>query len=266
MERLIRELERRKETLKGKVWLAERDSTKFPKGWLRSSKSGNQRRFYHVTDDYKERGEYIPSEDATLKKALAQKDYNTKFLRLAREEIAAIEKFETLIEKANADRAYRCLPDYRRELVRPYIIPDSIYVKQWLAEPFRTTEYKKEGAIVYKTKGKENVRSKSELMIANMLYDLGIPYKYEKELRLRDGSVKYPDFTLLNAKERCELYWEHAGLLESEGYRHAFFRKISDYSRNGIHVGANLIVTIETEECPLDTSAIREMLQMIFRS
>ena len=265
MERLIRELERRKEILVGKIWLAERESAKFPKGWLRSSKSGNQRRFYHVTDDYNERGEYISLSDTDLKQALAQKDYNAKFLRLAKAEIAGIEKFEALLDKTNANLAYQRLPDYRQELVKPYIWPDSAYAKKWLSEPFRTTGYKKEEAIVYVTKQKEEVRSKSELMIANMLYDLGIPYKYEKELRLRDGSVKYPDFTLLNVKERCEIYWEHAGLLENEGYRRTFFKKVSDYSRNGIHVGVNLIVTIEAEECPLDTSAIREMLQMVFR-
>ena len=265
MERLIRELERRKEILVGKIWLAERNAAKFPKGRLRCSKSGKQRRFYHVIDDYKGGGEYITSKDEALKRSLAQKDYNAKFLQLAKAEIEEIERFKGLLDKTNADMAYRCLPEYRRELVRPYLIPDNIYVEQWLAQPFKTTEYKKEGAVVYETKRKEKVRSKSELMIANMLYDLGIPCKYEKELRLRDGSVKYPDFTLLNVKERCEIYWEHAGLLESEGYRRAFFKKVSDYSRNGIHVGANLIVTIETEECPLDTSAIREMLQMVFR-
>ena len=34
-----------------------------------------------------------------------------------------------------------------------------------------------------------------------MYYELGIPYRYEAELRLRNGKRKYPDFTLLNTKK-----------------------------------------------------------------
>ena len=55
---------------------------------------------------------------------------------------------------------------------------------------------------MYPTKKDENVRSKSEVMIADMYYELGIPYRYEAQLLLKNGKKKYPDFTLLKTKTR----------------------------------------------------------------
>ena len=42
----------------------------------------------------------------------------------------------------------------------------------------------------------EKVRSKSEVNIANMLHEKGIPYRYEEELQLRNGKIVSPDFTI----------------------------------------------------------------------
>ena len=61
----------------------------------------------------------------------------------------------------------------------------------------------------YSTEKGELVRSKSELLIADMYYSLGIPYKYEAGVKLRGGIVRYPDFTLLRVRDRKEFYHEH---------------------------------------------------------
>ena len=53
---------------------------------------------------------------------------------------------------------------------------------------------------VYETKKNELVRTKSEMMLADMYYELGIPYRYEAQLLLKNGKKKYPDFTLLKTK------------------------------------------------------------------
>ena len=70
----------------------------------------------------------------------------------------------------------------------------------------------------YDTKRKERVRSKSELNIANMLDSYGVPYKYECPLKLKDGKVIYPDFTVINVKSRKVIYWEHRGMMDDKNY------------------------------------------------
>jgi len=42
--------------------------------------------------------------------------------------------------------------------------------------------------LIHRTMRNEAVRSKSEVVIANLLHHLGVDYSYEKELRAPDGS------------------------------------------------------------------------------
>ena len=118
--------------------------------------------------------------------------------------------------------------------------------------------------IKYDTRRGEKVRSKSEAILADMLYDLGIPYHYEKPLIINNGIVRYPDYTLLKVKTREEIYMEHFGLLENEEYRRGCLNKLDEYRKNGIYPGKNLILTYETSDNPLDIKGIKEMFKEIF--
>ena len=64
------------------------------------------------------------------------------------------------------ERVFTELNRYRKELVSPMIM----------------TEEK-----VYITKKGDYVRSKSEVLLADMYYELGIPYRYEAQLCLKNG-------------------------------------------------------------------------------
>lgn len=50
----------------------------------------------------------------------------------------------------------------------------------------------------------ERVRSKSEVIIADILNQEGIPYRYECPLQLKGWGKVYPDFTVLSERERPE--------------------------------------------------------------
>ncbi len=52
-----------------------------------------------------------------------------------------------------------------------------------------------------------------------MLYEMGIPYRYEYPVKLKGGNFKYPDFTLLKVKTKEVIYLEHFGRMHDEGYR-----------------------------------------------
>ncbi|MBR5597316.1 MAG: hypothetical protein IKW30_07910 [Lachnospiraceae bacterium] len=151
----------------------------------------------------------------------------------------------------------------RQELVTPLVLTDEMFVRQWEQEVFVSNPYHLEEK-VYLTPKEELVRSKSELMIANIYYELNIPYRYEAELCLKNGKVKFPDFTLLNVNKREVIYHEHFGLLDDETYRKANFNKLDEYRKNGIYIGKNLILTYEAEGSYLNICELKQMCREIF--
>lgn len=94
-----------------------------------------------------------------------------------------------------------------------------------------------------------NVRSKSEVLEADCLFEEGILFHYEEELVLQ-GGVAYPDFyipiTLLE-----KYAWEHFGGMDSERYFHRTRGKILDYLDSQWFPGINMITTYETRQHPL---------------
>lgn len=82
---------------------------------------------------------------------------------------------------------------------------------------------------IYKTRKGDRVRSKSEVIIANLLYDLGISYEYEKKLFYTKTKWIEPDFTInINSKE---FYWEHLGMLGIESYDDRWLEKLNIYKK-----------------------------------
>lgn len=94
---------------------------------------------------------------------------------------------------------------------------------------------------IYKTKNGELVRSKSEVIIANLLNEAGIPYEYEKKLFYSKDKWIEPDFTInINDKE---FYWEHLGMLGIEEYDNKWSKKKRIYEE---HFPGRLKITYET--------------------
>src|SRR6185437_8685201 len=85
------------------------------------------------------------------------------------------------------------------------------------------------------------VRSKSEVIIANMLHERGIAYYYEKPLFAPDGTMYLPDFTLIWNGE--EVYWEHVGMLSSPKYVEHWKQKSAWYEK---HFAGRLRITYES--------------------
>ena len=115
------------------------------------------------------------------------------------------------------------------------------------------------------------VRSKSEAILAELLYSLHIPFTYEKPLRVKgsDGRWRtvYPDFTFQLPDGR-EIYLEHFGMMNDSAYREVNYRKLTDYFLNEIYPPHNLIITMDGPDGELDIAAvfqlIRQQLQPLF--
>ncbi len=92
-----------------------------------------------------------------------------------------------------------------------------------------------EEGLIHRTRRGDLVRSKSEVILANLLFDCGVrDYQYERELQGKDGSRRYPDFTIDDAGSGLLVYWEHLGLLSDSGYRERWDKKRAWYRKQGI--------------------------------
>ena len=105
------------------------------------------------------------------------------------------------------------------------------------------------------------VRSKSELIIANMLEQNGIPYRYEYPIVLKDGKNVRPDFLCLNIRTRREYVWEHFGMMDNIAYANKNIAKIQAYEQNGFLAGKNMIMTFESSVTPISSSTIKQMIE-----
>ena len=117
--------------------------------------------------------------------------------------------------------------------------------------------------LVYKTEKGEMVRSKSEMIIANMLFENHVPYTYEKELEI-GGFRKIPDFTIEDEESGDIWYWEHCGMMNDANYKKRWEAKKKLYAENGIVEEKNLIIT-EEDGHGFDSSEIKKIIEKYFK-
>ncbi len=115
--------------------------------------------------------------------------------------------------------------------------------------------------LIHKTKKGDFVRSKSELIIADKLFDKGIEYEYEKELIL-DGKKKIPDFTITYMGDIY--YWEHCGMMSKSDYKKRWEDKKIWYAEHNIIEGQNLIATYEYTNVGFDSQELDKLIDKYF--
>ena len=108
------------------------------------------------------------------------------------------------------------------------------------------------------------MRSKSEVLIANTLDELGIPYRYEAPLSLKNGKIIHPDFTILRVRSRKACYFEHCGRMDDSDYLHRFMKREQQYIINGFIPGRDVFMSFESATDPLNTLSLREELKALF--
>ena len=141
----------------------------------------------------------------------------------------------------------------RPENSQTALINSSLFEGHFHAVPealIRRKDWYEEGKIHEALTG-DMVRSKSELVIANLLHQQGIPFEYEKKLIASDGTLYLPDFTITWQGETWFL--EHWGMMSSPKYAHHRDKKIAWYNK---HFQGQLIETFEGPTLSADTLAL----------
>ena len=227
-----------------------------PAGRLRVNCGRKNPQYYQVTGENL-CGRYLGRHQRKLAAALAQKDYDKKVLCAANRELQMLKRLNAQLGVA-AEDVYDSLPVWRKALVEPGWLPDDVYIRRWEQEKYFTKGIRDDNP-EFRTRKGEQVRSKSEILIANTLQELGIPYRYECELELEGGIVIYPDFTVLHVRERKEKYLEHFGMMDDAEYSATAVRKLALYEKNGIFPGKNLIISMESSEKPASARQIERL-------
>lgn len=206
-------------------------------------------------------GQYISVKNKDYLMQCLQKHYEKKVNRKLKGLIVELDRF---LEKYNFNDIvdiYEKSSMGRKAMVTPIICSQKDYVEKWLLDHRGNQntiaiENKK-----YLTEQGEYVRSKSEKIIADMLYKYGIPYQYEPSIMMKSGKVLCPDFVALNVSARKTYYWEHLGLLDNTDYVEHNLNKIDLYEKNGIFVGEKLIISTESGRSPIDVKIIDEKIK-----
>ncbi|MGN0412539.1 MAG: hypothetical protein ACI4FV_05830 [Lachnospiraceae bacterium] len=244
-----------------------------PKGSLKIIERKGRQYYYHQYYD-KEKCQYtkhyIKKEDEELAKILARKGYNMKVKKLLEQELKTLQIYEKSYNEQAVDDVYDSLSEARKNLIHPVRISAREQLRRWnndCYEPYQ--EYQED--LIFETDHGEKVRSKSELIIANILFQNKdhLLYKYEKPLELvkqRGIQVVHPDFTVLNIHTGKITYWEHAGRMDDPRYANQFVQKMNLYLENNIFQGENLIVTYETMNFPLNIQNVKTIIQRVVRS
>ena len=231
-----------------------------PPGKLRTSKSRNHVHFYLRSEETGPNGKYLKAGEINLIRSLAQKEYDERILRAACREQNLLTPLRSFYaDGMQAESQYLHLTESKRKLILPIEFPIDEYAEQWMEEAFEALPIS-EGIPTFSSERGELMRSKSEVIIANMLFKRGVPYRYECPLRLgRD--IVYPDFTILSKSRRIIIYWEHLGLMDNDEYRDKNLLKITKYEMYGYYPGERLILSFESSRQPLNIKLIEKMIE-----
>lgn len=230
-----------------------------PAGSLRIANRKSYTQYYWRKDAKDTNGTYIHKENIDVAKALAQKEYNKKLLKQALKEQRIVTEYSSLLKDAPLEKVYDDLHRLKRELVTPLYDDDETFIAKWKADEYApmgfndNTEYYSNAGV--------RVRSKSELIIANLLEQYGVPYKYEKPIVLEGLGQVRPDFVCLNMHTRKEFIWEHFGMMDNAAYANKNITKLNIYQQNGYYAGKNMIVTYESSGAPLSSRNLKGIIE-----
>ena len=271
----VKRLRKRLAELNAALGKKQKELEELPEGHLRIAQTSHKPQYYHYIDPKDFKGVFIPRSKDDFARKLAQKDYDQKVLKLLKNEINAITTCLSKICKSgstpaeNASAAtklgelYAKMCPARQRLVTPVTLTTEQYAKQWLSVNWQGRPFTPDTAI-HTTSSGIQVRSKSEVLIADALTRMGIPFRYEYPLKLRRPSgdivTLHPDFLCLNVESRSEFYWEHFGLMDDPDYSNNAAGKLRLYTENGIIAGRNLIITMETQKEPLTTRLVERII------
>ena len=260
----------------------ERELQMLPQGTLRTIRHNNKYYYYQRIDN---KLKYLPASDILNAEALARKSLIFKNIAVLKKNLSALRNCAKKYTPYDPDLVYESISSSCRSLIdarvtgnlkidtlkastasplmfdkniSPITYPGDTDIQEWQAKPFESNPLYRENLIHTTPKG-EKVRSKSESIIAWLLWKNKIPYKYEAPLHI-NGVTYYPDFVIMHPVTKKIYYWEHFGRVDDENYLFHMDNKIMQYRKGGIVPWDNLLVTYDTVEGSINPQAIEKII------
>lgn len=225
------------------------------------ARHGRGYQYYLRTEKSEKTGKYIRKRDIKLAEILAQIEYDHNLITILQKSIQKMESLKRTWVENPFMAAKEKMSSGKGEMIKLHYITDEVYVQKWKSQEYQSLGFAKDYPEYYTRQGLR-VRSKSEVIIADILDEAGVHFLYEKPLVLSSGTV-HPDFTVLNLKERKEVFWEHFGMMDDIEYRNNAFLKIRQYEASGFYQSDSIIWTFETGRYPINTKDIRNMVKKL---
>ena len=275
-------LQRKLQKLKEDNYSIEKQINSLPEGKLCVTKNGKYNKMYLLKEGEKT---YIPKSNKRMAESLAYKKYlehkyktNIQLIKLFQKYISVEEKHNRdMIKLLGSDYIYsKMLMNYfnydtekinynnvNNALADNYCIEAAWKFGCWTNDDIYGNSEKNTytDKLIHTTASGINVRSKSEVIIANALYEFGIPFVYEKELCI-GSNIIHPDFACIHYNSGEIIYWEHFGMMDKLAYRSIMCEKIGLYMEGGLVPGRNLIMTYETKDYPLTYNLVCETIEL----
>lgn len=157
----------------------------------------------------------LPQDGAGLSRELLYTALTRQQQKLVLLHEAPLEDIAALGSALYSDTAHR--------LTNLFVPSDPVVVKEVVID----------SGLVHRTDRGDVVRSKNEVIIANMLHQLNLAYDYEAPFTGSDGRTVRPDFTVSTDLGETVL-WEHLGMLTDPRYVGKWEAKKDWYARNGV--------------------------------
>lgn len=240
-----------------------------PEGSLRIAQSGKRVQYYHKIDDENPQGKYLHRDQDNLAFELAQKDYNERLIKEIEHEVDALNKLVKNYQPKKLQKIYDDMHKNRKHLINPSIVSDENFAVAWENFDYEGLEAPEEAN--YITQKGEVVRSKSQVLIANCLNQMEVPYRFEFPMLLKSekgfskSTLIYPDFYCLNVRTRKEYIWEHFEKMEDSESASCAIGTIAQYQANGFIPGKEVITTMETASCQIDEKQILNIIEKFLK-
>ena len=185
-------------------------------------------------------------------KAVANKPLSRWLVLNIKETEISDEKMKIMLESIAEKRKYKHeLLDYFVYLLEDN--PNTLHLHQEIAGYLGMDRHQLNR--IYETEDGNRVRSKSEVIICNLLHNAGIKYKYEEKLYYGNaGKWIEPDFTI-EKSNGSKVFWEHVGMLGKEDYDSNWLHKLDVYEE---YYCGQMVKTYESGALSKDAKQIIE--------
>jgi len=245
------------------------DSLRPYEDWLlrKEGKKRSALAYYDVIRKDSGKKTYLGGEKHEQVLAIKRYRYAGKALEVLDRDIELLDSLVRNYIQPDYDTINSLLPaTYRTDLRSPGLStasmpPEAVEWKKRLeAEKAKYPPYKPE-QLKHPAMDGTMMRSKSEVIIANMLIQAGIPFVYEAPLFINGKNV-LPDFTILSLIDlKTEIIIEHQGMIFVDEYANKFIRSLRLFLQTDWIPNKNIFFTFDNAQETIDPRQVLSILR-----